>query len=183
MVDKSTDAAGKGRPTPTRKEAEAARKKRMTTPVSRKQQMKAQRDARQQQRDRARDAMKTGGDDLNLPLRERGPVRRFCRDYVDRRFNMAEFLLPILVVILAFSFISASWAVMAVFVVWTVTIFGTIIDEIVMVRGLKKKLAERFPDESHKGAVPYCVLRTTQLRRFRLPKPQIKRGGQFKNRY
>ena len=183
MLDKAIDPSGKGRPTPTRKDAEAARKKRMTTPVSRKDQMRSQRDNRQRQRDRARDAMKTGGDDAHLPLRERGPVRRFCRDYVDRRFNMAEFLLPILIVILTFSFISASWAVMAVFVVWTVTIFGTIIDEFVMVRGLKKKLAERFPDESRKGAVPYSVLRTTQLRRFRLPKPQIKRGEPLKNRY
>lgn len=127
--------------------------------------------------------MKDGTDDSALPLRERGPVRRFCRDYVDRRFNVAEFLLPILIVILAFSFVSASWAVKAVFVVWTVTIFGTIIDEFVMVYGLKKRLAERFVDESLKGAVPYSVLRSTQLRRFRLPKPQIKRGAPLKTRY
>ena len=27
-------------------------------------------------------------------------MRKFCRDYVDRRWNVAEFLLPLLVVIL-----------------------------------------------------------------------------------
>lgn len=183
MVEKSTEGTGKGRATPTRKEAEALRKKRMKTPVSRKQQVRAQRDARQRQRDKSRKAMQSGSDDANLPLRERGPVRRFCRDYVDRRFNVAEFLLPILVLILAFSFISASWAVMAVFIVWTVTIFGTIIDEFIMIRGLKKAFAARFPDETTKGAVAYSVLRTTQLRRFRLPKPQLKRGAPLKTRY
>lgn len=183
MVEKSAGAAGKGRPTPTRKEAEAARKKRMKTPISRKDQKRAQRDHRARERDKTHEAMRTGGDDSKFPLRERGPVRRFCRDYVDRRYNVAEFLLPILVLILGLSFVSQQWAIMVVFFVWTATIFGTIIDEFVMVRGLKKHLAARFPDESHKGAVPYSVLRSTQLRRFRLPKAQQKRREPLKNRY
>lgn len=155
----------------------------MTTPVSRKQRTKAERAARQRDRERARDALKHGSDDKLLPIRDRGPVRGFCRDYVDRRYNVAEFLLPILVVILGLSFVPATWAVMTVFVIWVATIFGTIIDEAVLIRGLKKQLAERFTDENQRGTTPYSVLRSSQLRRFRLPKPQIKHGGALKGRY
>ena len=183
MVDNSDAAAGKGRATPSRKEAEAARKKQMKTPVSRKEEMRKQKEARDVARGRTRDAMRSGGDDKHLPLRERGPVRRFCRDYVDRRFNMAEVLLPILIVILLFSFVNRPWASIAVLILWTSTILITIIDEVFLVRGLRKELQARFDPDDIRGCLPYAVLRTTQLRRFRMPKPQVKRGETLKERY
>jgi hypothetical protein len=183
VVDNSDGAAGKGRATPSRKEAEAARKKQMKSPVSRKDQTRKQKDARNAARERTREAMRSGGDDKHLPLREQGPVRRFCRDYVDRRFNMAEVLLPILIVILLFSFVNRPWASTAVLVLWTTTIIATIVDEVLLVRGLRKELRARFEPGDIRGATPYAVLRTTQLRRFRMPKPQVKRGEQLKERY
>lgn len=183
MVDNSGGASGKGRATPSRKEAEAARKKQMKSPVSRKEQSKKQRQARETARMRSREAMRSGGDDKYLPLREQGPVRRFCRDYVDRRFNMAEVLLPILIVILLFSFVNRPWASAAVLALWTATILSTIIDEVVLVRGLRKELRARFEPGDTRGCLPYTVLRSTQLRRFRMPKTQVKRGEKLKDRY
>lgn len=183
VVDNSDGASGKGRATPSRKEAEAARKKQMKTPVSRKEQTKKQKEARNIARGRTREAMRSGGDDKYLPLREQGPVRRFCRDYVDHRFNMAEVLLPILIVILLFSFVNRPWASIAVLVLWTSTILVTIIDEVFLVRGLRKELRARFEPGDTRGCLPYAVLRTTQLRRFRMPKPQVKRGEKLKERY
>ena len=59
----------------------------------------------------------------------------------------------------------------------------TIIDEIFLVRRLKKEVARRFPDESAKGLTLYTLLRSTQLRRWRLPKPQIDRGAPLPERY
>lgn len=41
---------------------------------------------------------------------------------------------------------------------------------------LKKRLAERFPDDKRRGAVAYALMRSLQMRRLRLPKPQVKRG-------
>jgi hypothetical protein len=41
---------------------------------------------------------------------------------------------------------------------------------------LKKRLAERFPDQNRRGAVAYGLMRSLQMRRLRLPKPQVKRG-------
>lgn len=183
MVDNANEAAGKGRATPSRKEAEAARKKQMKTPTSRKDQVRKQREQRDAARAKTRDAMRTGGDDRYLPLREQGPVRRFCRDFVDHRFNLAEFLLPILVLILVFSFINRPWAQYVVVVLWSGTILATIVDEVVLVRRLRKELAMRFQPDEIRGAVPYSVLRTSQIRRFRMPKPQVKRGEKLKDRY
>jgi hypothetical protein len=176
--------AGKGRPTPSRKEAEAARKKQMKVPVTRKEQAKRERSAREELRLKQREALKTG-DEKYLPLRERGPVRKFCRDYVDRRWNFAEFLLPFLALVLIISIVGsgAQWSATATFLLYPVIIFGTVIDEVILVRGLKKQLKERFSPDETRGSVAYAVMRTTQLRRFRLPKPQLKRGEPLAQRY
>ena len=38
------------------------------------------------------------GDERYLPSRDRGPVRRFIRDFVDSRFSFIELMVPLLVV-------------------------------------------------------------------------------------
>ena len=44
------------------------------------------------------------GDERYLPERDQGPVKRFVRDYVDARLSIAEFLLPLLVVIMVMQY-------------------------------------------------------------------------------
>src|SRR5262249_13071180 len=97
--DLPTAAQKKGRPTPSRKEAEAMNKARNKVPRTRKEQNAAARLARGESSAKMRQAMKTG-DDRYLPARDRGPVRRFIRDYVDSRFSFIEILLPVMVVVL-----------------------------------------------------------------------------------
>ena len=46
-----------------------------------------------------RQGMRTG-DERYLPTRDKGPVKRFIRNYVDARISVAEFLLPLLLVIM-----------------------------------------------------------------------------------
>lgn len=171
--------ARKGRPTPSRKEAEAARKKQMKTPMTRKELAQRERARRDEVRGRQREALKNG-DEKYLPAREQGPVRRFTRDYVDRRRNFAEYLLPFLVVLLVLfavaGSISDSASTILTAFVYPFLIVGTILDEVVMVRGLKRELKARFGSDAIKGSTTYAILRSTQLRRFRLPKPQVKRG-------
>ena len=95
MSEHPENPASKGHATPSRKQAEAARKKALKPPVNRKEQMQRDREARKRIRDRQQDALRTG-EERFLPLRDRGPVKRFARDYVDRRRLVAEYLLPIL---------------------------------------------------------------------------------------
>jgi hypothetical protein len=178
--------ARKGRPTPSRKEAEAARKKQMKTPMTRKELAQRERARREEVRLKQRDALKSG-DERYLPAREQGPVRRFTRDYVDRRRNFAEYLLPFLIILLLLFAVAGSLGdgattILTAFV-YPFLIIGTILDEIILVRGLKKELTARFGAGEAKGHTSYAVLRSTQLRRFRLPKPQVARGQKLDATY
>ena len=56
-----------------------------------------------------RQAMKTG-DDRYLPLRDKGPVKRFIRDWIDARFTFAEIVLPVLIIALVVPYISLELA-------------------------------------------------------------------------
>lgn len=179
-VDENTPGA-KGRKTPSRKEAEEARKRAMKTPMTRKEQMKRERQARAEIRERQQAALKSG-DEKYLPLRDRGRVRRFIRDYVDRRYVVAEFLLPILIVSFVVTSLPPPWAQIGLLMWFAVTLI-TVIDEFILVRQLKKEVARRFPDESAKGLTLYTLLRSTQLRRWRLPRAQVARGEQLPERY
>lgn len=187
MVDKqsvgnSDQPTGKGRPTPSRKEAEAARKKQMKQPMTRKEQRAKENEARRLMRAKTVEAMKTG-DDRYLPARDKGPVRRFIRDYVDRRYNMAEFLVPLLLTILVLSVINTPWARFLYAVLSLFMIFGTVLDVFFLIRGLKKNLKARFEPEELRGSTSYGLLRSSQIRAFRQPKPQVKRREALRDRY
>ncbi len=181
------ETTGKGRRTPSRKEAELARRQERKPTRTRREQMEADRRRRQEIRKKQRESLATGQGD-HLPPRDRGPVKAFVRDYIDRRFNVAEFLLPILVFMLLFNIfapqvMSAVQVASVVSILWMATILGTVLDEVILVRGMKRALRRRFPDASAKGTTSYAVLRSSQVRRFRLPKVTIKRGAALKNHY
>jgi hypothetical protein len=159
---------GKGRPTPSRKEAEAAARARAKGVQDRKA---ATRSQRAEQNARVREGMRTG-DERYLPARDKGPVRRFIRNYVDSRLCMAEFLLPLLVVIM----VTQPFAPGLSNGLWSATVLLVGLDTVWLVFRLRRTLRERFPNESHKGATGYAILRSIQIRWLRLPKPQVRLG-------
>jgi hypothetical protein len=171
--------SGKGKATPKRREAEAARKQRLTAPKNRREASRQLRQRRYEDRAKVQAALRSG-DDRYLPARDSGPVRRFIRDLVDARLSVAEFLLPLLLVILL---LNVAQQLVLVSYLWVGTIFATTVDTIYLWWRIKKELRTRFPDESTKGAVAYGILRSSQLRRLRLPKPQVKRGETLPKRY
>ena len=171
--------SGKGKATPKRREAEAARKQRLTAPKNRREAARQLRQRRYEDRAKVQAALRSG-DDRYLPARDSGPVRRFIRDLVDARLSVAEFLLPLLLVILL---LNVAQQLVLVSYLWVGTIFATTVDTIYLWWRIKKELRTRFPDESTKGAVAYGILRSSQLRRLRLPKPQVKRGETLPKRY
>ncbi|AYN36100.1 DUF3043 domain-containing protein [Streptomyces albus] len=166
--------APKGRPTPKRAVAQSQRRS-VTTPTTRKEAAKRQREERRTQMEKQRQALATG-DERYLPTRDKGPVRRFARDFVDSRFCVAEFFLPMAVVILVLSMIRVPQLQNSALLLWLAVIVLIVIDSVVLVFRLRKQLAERFPDKPRRGAVPYALMRTLQMRRLRMPKPQVKRG-------
>lgn len=167
--------APKGRPTPKRSEAQTQRRSVANTPVTRKEAAKRQRNERRVQMDKQRQAL-ASGDERYLPARDKGPVRKFARDFVDSRFCIAEFFLPLAVIILVLSMVRIPQLQNIALLLWLFVIVLIIVDSVTTAVRLKKRLNERFPSESKKGAVAYALMRTLQMRRLRLPKPQVKRG-------
>ncbi|MFF4605408.1 DUF3043 domain-containing protein [Streptomyces sp. NPDC001339] len=167
--------APKGRPTPKRSEAQAHRRTRAHTPANRKEAAKAQREARRADMARQREAL-ANGDERYLPVRDKGPVRRFARDYVDSRWSVAEFFLPMAVVILVLTMVRVPSIQSIALLMWLVIIVLIVLDSALIWFRLGKLLRERFPNDNLKGVKPYAVMRTLQMRRLRLPKPQVKRG-------
>ncbi|HEY9353218.1 MAG TPA: DUF3043 domain-containing protein, partial [Nocardioides sp.] len=158
---------GKGRPTPSRKEAEAARKARLKQPRSRKEINAANRAQRSEQGDKMRQAMKTG-DERYLPLRDKGPVKRFIRDWIDARFTFAEIVLPVLIIALVVPYISLELAMYSQ--LFTLVVMATVIINLIALRFLlRKELKRRFPDNDLKGTTYYAIMRSIQIRPLRLP--------------
>lgn len=167
--------ARKGRPTPKRSEAQSQRRSVASTPVSRKDSAKRQREDRRQALDRQRRAL-AGGDERYLPARDKGPVRKFARDWVDSRINVAEFFLPLAIVILILSVVRVPQIQSIALLLWAIVIVLIVVDSAFSGYRLRKRLAEKFPDVNRRGAVAYGLMRSLQMRRLRLPKPQVKRG-------
>ena len=165
----ATSGTKKARPTPTRKEAEAARRQRVTQTYSKKE---ARAYASQQARANRLKAVNQ---------RENVPEKALMRDYVDSRFNLGEFLLPSVVVILAVTVLGsyvqgiAGIATLAMYLF----ILAVVFDNFLMWRGFKKVLSARLPKASPKGLLMYGMTRGTQLRRFRMPTPRVKRGEKY----
>lgn len=167
--------APKGRPTPKRNEARGPRRSMSSGPVNRKDAAKRQREARRADMAKQREAL-AGGDERYLPARDRGRVRRLARDFVDARFSVAEFFLPLAVIILVLQMLPSLQLKNISLFLWLLVILLIVIDSIGISMRLKKKIRERYPDDNHRGAIAYALMRTLQMRRMRLPKPQVARG-------
>ncbi|NLU74494.1 DUF3043 domain-containing protein [Streptomyces sp. HNM0575] len=167
--------APKGRPTPKRSEAQSQRRTLAKAPANRKEAAKRQREARRSDMARQRQAL-ASGDERYLPARDKGPVRRFTRDYVDSRWSVAEFFLPAAVIILVLSMMPSVQLKNISLLLWLLVIVMIVLDSIGLGFRLRRDLQSRFPDENRRGALAYGLMRTLQLRRMRLPKPQVARG-------
>ena len=66
----------------------------MKPPKDRREAYKMQRDRQKEDRSKVRNALMTG-DDRYLPSRDRGPLRRFVRDWIDSRRTVGEFFIII----------------------------------------------------------------------------------------
>ncbi|MHA7207840.1 DUF3043 domain-containing protein [Arthrobacter sp. MDT1-65] len=164
---------GKGAPTPRRSVQQAARK-RPLVPADRKAARDKDKSSVRDDRARMRQALDTD-DERYLPLRDKGANRRFIRQFVDARVNIGEFLMIAALVFVVLSFFQSLAVQSAVLMAFWVLIVAVIVDCVLLRRKLKKKLTEKFGGPNQ-GDLWYGVTRALQLRRLRLPKPQVKRG-------
>jgi hypothetical protein len=179
VVDKP---GGKGRATPSRKTAQAASKERARSAVDKKAAAKLLRERRASDNAKMRTGMKNG-DEKYLMERDKGPVKRFIRDYVDVRISFMEFLLPILVIIMALQFSRVSSLQGFSSGLWSASVILLVLDVLWLNLRLGKELKTRFPDQSVRGWRFYAMMRAIQIRQLRLPKPRLKMRDPLPERY
>lgn len=173
--DEKKAPVGKGRPTPSRKQAQAANARPIVGSKD-KAALKEQRRAQMEARERARLGMLQGEERYLMP-RDRGPQRRYVRDYVDARWNVGEFLIPLMLVVLVMTFIPGTLQVVSLYVIWAFVGLA-VLDAVFLGMRLQGKLAAKFgADKVEKGFRWYAAMRALQFRPMRAPKPQVKRGA------
>ena len=186
---------GKGRPTPKRSEAEANRYRSLTgsttsgrgprptaTPgrkLTPEEKEKARAHARSD-RTRQMQAMRRG-EEWALQPRDRGPVKKLARDYVDAHRRPSEYYMYALIILVISLVVGKShkalnsdleYLLLAIIAV-------IIVDAILLRRSISKLVAERLPGQSTRGIAFYAIMRALQLRRFRNPAPGLKPGDPF----
>src|SRR5437764_15131056 len=92
--------AGKGRPTPKRRDAQ--KRRRQAVPGNPKEAAKLRREQAKQTRALQRKAL-LSGDEKHLPARDAGPAKRLARDIVDSRFTLGQVFFGLIIVVLAAS--------------------------------------------------------------------------------
>jgi hypothetical protein len=164
----------KGRATPSRAEQEAARK-RPLVPDTKEAKARAKAELAER-RDKARIGM-AAGDERYLTARDKGPQRRWVRDWVDSGFHLGEAVMPAMVLVILITFIPAGPAVMQYsFLGLWLFIFFVIGDMIITSTRVKRAAKAKWGDKTEKGLGWYAAMRSIQMRFLRLPKPQVARG-------
>ena len=171
------EPAGKGRPTPKRKVSEAKRITSSLAPVVTKEQKREAKLATRQDRVASRAAY-LRGEESALPLRDRGPARRFVRNYVDARRSIGEYFLPIIFVVLILTLIPTPSVQFGAIAIMYGVLIMAVVDGIFLGRRIRKLMGEKFPNVPTKGLGMYAWLRSTQMRRLRAPHPQTKVGDE-----
>jgi Protein of unknown function (DUF3043) len=168
----------KGHPTPKRSEAEKRRRQPYGAPADRKaassKTKESDRAARQ-----AKMAALRRGEEWALPAKDKGKVRGLARDYVDSRHTLSEYYLFAVIVMIAMLFIPGLRQTIAVDLVVLVILAILIVEGWFTGRRVLRLAGQRFPGESTRGLRMYAALRSTQIRRMRMPPPRVGIGDKI----
>ena len=193
----------KGRPTPKRNEVERelgvrrtnvtppstpaearARRKELKNSMSKaeyKAMKQRKKDEAARERRKANERIMAGDENYMLE-RDRGPEKRFVRDYVDSRRFIMNFFLPLTFLVIITMLVGTQNPDIARLTnLVMIVVFILIVGEGIWVgRRVKRMVNERFPQNSHGGFSlgMYAFTRATMIRRFRTPAPQKKIGDE-----
>lgn len=174
--DDLTPLEGKGHATPKRKEQVAKRRQSLVLDV--KKDSARRREENRKRFERERQAMLTG-DERNMPAQHAGPARRFARDFVDSRLTTAEFMMPISIaamVILLF-FGTVAWLAGTAVLTYFLVLIAWLIESSLLLRTMRKQAIAKFGESKLPRMLRmYGLSRMFMIRKFRMPKPQVKRG-------
>ena len=143
------------------------------TKEERKEAKAAERAAREERRQLMMD-----GDDRYVLSRDRGDVRRFVRDYIDTHRRLINWFMPLALFVIIFQLIPNPTLMMYSQTLFLVLIAVVIIDGILLGRKVNSVVRDRFPDteDTGFGLGWYAVMRATQPRMLRTPRPRVRPG-------
>lgn len=192
---KPVQTPGKGRPTPSRREAQGrkrgpvapapmtraearARRKELKNSMSKEERKAASAERRTQANERRELMMQ--GDERYLPIRDKGPVKAYVRDLVDAKRHVSTLFIPLAVVVMVFMFVTVNIPELAgiPMLILLVMVIVMAIEGVLTGRRINNRVRERWPDTTETGFRLgwYAFMRTTQLRRMRIPRPRVKPG-------
>lgn len=181
---------GKGRPTPSRREAEGkrrgpvapapltskeARERRKQNKGSKEERKIASAERRADAADRR--ARMLAGEDKYLLPRDKGPVRAYARDLVDSRRHLVGMFMPLAVLLILAMFLNPSLQAIVTLGMFIMMLF-MVIEGVIMGRRINNKVRERFPDTLDGGFKLgwYAFVRASQIRKMRAPQPRVGPG-------
>jgi Protein of unknown function (DUF3043) len=170
-------AAGKGRPTPKRREA-SPRRQPFAAPGNRKEAAQQARARNRAERARRTEGLRRG-DPKYLPAKDAGPVRALARDYVDSRRMLSEYYLYVVGVLFVLLILPFAATRLLVYPLVLAALLTVVIEGFITSRRVGKMAAERYPGERAKGVAFYAIVRSAQIRKLRLPPPRVKRGDKI----
>lgn len=169
--------AGKGRPTPSRREAEGRR--RGPTPPPPRTQREALRRMRSTKQERRRKSATRrermlAGDERYLLPRDRGADKAYARDLVDSRRHVMSLFMPLAAFVLLGVFMPFPAFRQFTSLLTTAMLLTMLMEGYLLGRLVNRRVRERFPGirASRIGLGFYAFTRATQIRRLRVPKPR-----------
>ncbi|ASU83298.1 DUF3043 domain-containing protein [Nocardiopsis gilva YIM 90087] len=170
----------KGAPTPKRRESARELHRPLGAPQSRKEAYRQYKERRAREGQRA--AQRAGapkGEERYFRAQDYGRVRAYARDFVDARRSISEFFMYFCLLIIALLFLpSVEFQIAVTYIIWPVMMVSIVAEGIYVSNRIKKNVRELFPNETEgvRGVGWYAAMRQLQIRRLRLPKPQVKPG-------
>lgn len=168
-VDDSRGPVKKSVPTPTRRQAEDARRQRLNPKLTPKEAK-----AKAKEQDRA-------SRQRSMLAQDNTPAKVLLRDHIDARFSVAEITMPVMLVMVGFTF-AGDWGRQFLVPVTLVT-YGFLLlafaDLTWMWLKFRDILKKRLPNESKKGLLFYAINRALSFRKLRFPAPRVKIGAKY----
>ncbi len=191
-TDRASSAVteGKGRPTPSRRDAEGKRRGPVApAPLTSKEARARRKQGRGTKEERKaasaerraesadRRARMLAGEDKYLLPRDKGPVRAYVRDLVDSRRHLVGLFMPLAVLLILGMFLDPSLQAIVTLGMFVMMLFMAV-EGVVLGRQINTRVHERFPDSVDGGFKLgwYAFVRASQIRKMRAPAPRVSPG-------
>ena len=191
-TDRASSAVteGKGRPTPSRRDAEGKRRGPVApAPLTSKEARARRKQGRGTKEERKtasaerraesadRRARMLAGEDKYLLPRDKGPVRAYVRDLVDSRRHLVGLFTPLAVLLILGMFLDPSLQAIVTLGMFVMMLFMAV-EGVVLGRQINTRVHERFPDSVDGGFKLgwYAFVRASQIRKMRAPAPRVSPG-------